>query len=256
MRIVLIMLVVLLASGVVFANEQPAQQPATTEEISALRAEIADLRAALTALQVAQPERTISIGVMPIENAGRIPQVGNAFRQVMISALREAGIQAQESLDDETLRWVRRQQQLVREGLIDPRSAPRQGELEGVSHYLLATVTRYDDQDVEDVRVIAGVIVVKFGGGARVKVGSLVVDFRLVDAQTGVAEDSFRTEATVRSREFGAAAGYGGIAGYGRREAPLPEAAARAVARQAAERIAGLFRPAPVPAGQPQPAAK
>lgn len=250
---IITLVVLLLASATALAQEQPAAQPATTEEVSALRAEIAELRAALAALQTAGPERVFSIGVMPIENTWSIPEVGDSFRQVLISALNEAGIKAQESLDEETLRWVQRQDQLVRDRWIDPRSAPPRGELRGVSHYLLGTVTRYQEQDVEDVKVIAGILVVRFGGGARIRTGSLIVDFRLVDARTGVAEDSFRTEAKVRQKESVGGGGLGSVFGGGYRcEWPMPEQAARACARQAAERIAGLFNPTPTP--QPQPA--
>ena len=254
MRIVFVMLVVLMlaATSVVAAQEKPAPAQPTQDEISSLRLEIAELRAALTALQVAQPERQISIGVMPIENAGRIPQVGNSFRQVLVSALNEDGIKAQESLDDETLRWVQRQDQLVRERWIDPRSAPRRGELSGATHFLLGTVTRYEEKDNETINAIAGQLGAKGGVVVRVRTGTLVVDFRLVDAHSGVSEDSFRTEAKVRMEEFTAGGALGPLGGLQYRcQEPLPERAARAVARQAAERIAALVAPA-LP--KPQPA--
>lgn len=251
MKKVVLTLVVMLLASAAFANQEPGPAPPVlmepaSEEISSLRAQIAELRAAIASLQAAQPEKTISIGVLPIDRAGWIPQVGDSFRQVIISALREAGIFATESLDDETLRWVQRQDQLVRERWIDPRSAPPRGELQGVSHYLLGTVTRYQEEDVEDVKVVAGIIVVKFGGGARIKTGSLVVDFRLVDARTGVVQDSFRTEASVRRREY--AGGVIPIGGAYRHARPLPEQAARAVAEQAAERLALQFAPQPATA--------
>jgi len=250
MKTVLIMLVVLLACTSVLASEQaPAPAPPATtvsvDEISALRAEIAELRAALAALQAAQPGKAISIGVMPIENAGRIPQVGESFRQVIVSALREAGIFAVESMDDETLRWVQRQDQLVRERWISPVTAPPRGELQGVTHYLLATVTRYEEQDVEDEKVLFGVLVVKMGGGQRIRTGSLVVDFRLVDATSGIALDSFRTEANVQEREWAGGAASRAIVGRRRHVWPLPEQAARAVAQQAAGRIAVSVNPEP-----------
>lgn len=249
--IVLMLVAMLLVVVPTFAAEQPQpapMAPATTvsaDEITSLRAEIAELKGLIASLQAAQPKRAISIGVMPIERAGMIPQVGDSFRQVLISALNEAGIRAVESLDDETLNWVRRQDQLVREGWVSPLTAPRRGELEGVTHYLLATVTRYEEQDVEDEKVLFGILVVKMGGGLRIRTGSLVVDFRLVDATSGIALDSFRTEANVQEREWAGGAAGSAIVGRRRHVWPLPEQAARAVAQQAAGRIAVLVNPGP-----------
>jgi len=264
MKTIVLMLVVLLMVAPAFAAEEATSQPTppasvvTTEEISVLRAEIAELRAALAVLQTTQPERKISIGVMPIANAGMIPQVGYSFRQVTVSSLCEAGVFAVESLDDETLRWVQRQDQLVRERWISPVSAPLRGELQGVSHLLFATVTRYKEADVEDIKVLFGVLVVRMGGGQRIKTGSLVVDWRLVDTQSGVTLDAFRTEASVQEREWAGGAAANVLVGRQRHVRPLPESAARACARQAAERIAGLLQPAlpslpPVPAPPASP---
>jgi len=257
MRKIVLLVVLLLVAVPAFAADQPQPMPpapaTTAEEISALRAEIAELRAALVVLQTTQPERKISIGVMPIANAGMIPQVGYSFRQVSVSSLRDAGVFAVESLDDETLRWVQRQDQLVRERWISPQSAPLRGELQGVSQLLFATVTRYQEDDVEDVRVLGGVLVVKLGGGRRIKIGSLVVDWRLVDAESGIVLDSFRTEASVQEREWAGGAAAGALVGRQRHVRPLPESAARVCAQQAAARIAGLFNPAP-PKPAPVPA--
>jgi curli biogenesis system outer membrane secretion channel CsgG len=246
-KFVLTLVVMVLAASAALASQEPATAPApaTSEEISSLRAEIAELKTAIAGLRAAQPQKTVSIGVLPIDRANRIPEVGESFREVLISALREAGIFAVESLDDETLRWVQRQDQLVRERWIDPVSAPPRGELKGVSHYLLATVTRYEEQDVEDVKVLAGILVVRFGGGARIKTGSLVVDFRLVDARSGDVIDALRAEASVKCREY--AGGVIPIGGGYRHKRPLPEQAARAVAEQAAERIAILVHSVAVP---------
>lgn len=244
-RLIVMFVVAVLMVFPVWADEKVQEQVQSpkTDEIAALRAEIAELRVAIAALLKAQPSKVISIGVMPIDRAGWIPQVGNSFRQIMVSALNKAGIKAQESLDDETLRWVQRQDQLVRERWIDPVSAPRRGELRGVTHYLMATVTDYRE-DYSDL-IIGGFIRV-VGGGTRVRTGSLVVDWRLVDATTGEVLDAFRTEAKLRLEELGGgivlkSVGFGGFS----RKVPLPEVATRLCAEQAAKRISGLINPAP-----------
>lgn len=241
-RIVLLFIVAFLVLPSVAQEPQTIQTK--EDEIAALRAEIAELKALIADLVKIKTQGKISIGVMPIQDAGRIPQVGNSFRQLMISALNEAGIKAQESLDEETLKWVQRQDQLVRERWIDPVSAPRRGELRGVTHYLLATVTDYRE-DYSDL-IIGGVIRV-VGGGARVRTGSLVVDWRLVDATTGEVRDAFRTEAKLKLEEIagGIILGSSGFATFSRK-LPMPEVASRICARQAAERIAQLFNPQPV----------
>jgi len=256
MRKIVLVVVLLFLVAPAFAGEQPQLAPpvpAATDEISALRAEIAELKAAIAALQTAQPERTVSIGVMPIERAGMIPQVGDSFRQVVVSSLREADVFAVESLDRETLRWVQEQDRLVRERWISPMTAPPRGELRGVTHYLLGSVARYREEDVEDVKVLFGILVVKMGGGLRIKTGSLVVDWRLVDAQSGIVLDAFRTEASVQEREWAGGAGASALVGRHRHVRPLPESAARACAQQAAGRIAALVNPEP-PKPAPAPA--
>jgi len=250
--VIAMLVVFLLSANNGFADqEEPVSEPTTQEEstqkeISALQAEIQELKEMVTVLQALVAslqatqtlERSFSIGVMPIENAGRIPQVGNSFREILVSALNEVGVKATESLDDETLHWVQRQDQLVRERWIDPRSAPPRGELQGVTHYLLATITRYEEGDSE--LVLGGVITI-IGAGTRIRKGSLVVDFRLVDARTGVALLSFRTEAKLKLKELaGAIVDSSGFGGYSRKE-PLPEVAARLCAQDAAERIASLL---------------
>ena len=247
-KVVLIGLVVFLAASTVLASKEPtpAAQPAvaTQEEISSLRAEISELKAAIAGLQATQPKKKLSIGVLPIDKAGWIPQAGDSFRQVIVSALREAGIFAVESLDDETLRWVQRQNQLVREGWIDPRSAPPRGELQGVTHFLLGTVTSYREEErADEGAVILGILRVKVGGGYRVKYGRLVVDFRLINAESGVVLDAFRTEAEVKQKDYGGVVFEGGGV-YGRRQMrSMPELAARSVAEEAAERIVKLVQP-------------
>lgn len=253
MKRILVVLAIAIAQigpTTIWAGEE-AQQEDQQSQIAALRKEIAELKAAIAALQQAQ-KKQVSIGVMPIENAGRIPQVGNAFRQVLVSALREVGIKAYETLDEETLRWIRRQDQLVREGLIDPKTVPPRGYLQGITHYLLGTVTRYSEEDVEDIKVLLEIIVGRTVGGLRTRIGSLVVDFRLVDVESGLVVDSFRTEATVKRKElFGVVVS----GGWYRRQESLPEKAARAVAQQAAQRLAKLFSPPqlvkPLPPGPP-----
>lgn len=211
---------------------------ALLQEISVLRTELRELRAAFVVLQTAQPERQISIGVMPIKNAGRISQVGESFRQVLVSALNEAGIKATESLDEETLQWVRRQDQLVREGWLDPISAPRRGELQGVTHFLFATVTQYREECSNEESV--GFIVVRHNDGVRVRTGFLSVDFRIVDAASGVIFDAFQVEKEVKERT--------GPVLFDRSydSRPISEIACRSIAEQTAERIAASLNLASV----------
>lgn len=234
-KVVLTLVVMLLAASVALANQEPAPAPvpATAEE------RIVALEARLAKVEAATPKKEFSIGMMPIEGAGKIPQVGNAFRQILVSALNEAGTQATESLDEETLHWVQRQDQLVRERWIDSVSAPKRGELQGVSHYLLATVTRYGEADVEKDIVIFGIFKVMIGGhGKRIRTGSLVVDFRLIDAESGKVVDAFRTEAAVQQKmSSGLVFVYFVGLGWQECKGPLPEAAARNCAQQAAAQI-------------------
>jgi curli biogenesis system outer membrane secretion channel CsgG len=234
-----------------------SQTPPQTEErivelerqISELKAIIASLQEILAGLQMKQ-QRNISIGIMPIENSWRIREVGNSFRQIVVSSFNEFGIKAYESLDEETLRWVQRQDQLVRERWIDPVTAPPRGQLRGISHYLLATVTDYKENQSE--LVIGGVIRV-VGGGTRVITGSLVVDWRLVDATTGEVVVAFRTKAELRREEVagGIIVGSSGFGSFSRR-GPLPETAARICAKEAAQRIATLFGIQPPEKALPQ----
>jgi len=184
-----------------------------------------------------------AIGVMPVENSYRIPQVGNAFRDMIVSALSEAGLPVSEVMDDKTQEAVRRQIELVREGIIDPVGAPRLGEMQSVSHFLFADVTKYEEADSE---LIFGGIVSFTGGGTRVRKGSMVVDFKLVDARNGEVVSSFRTEASLKLKELGGAvidkAGFGGFS----HKQPMPEVASRLCAQQAADKLAELFNPKPL----------
>ena len=242
-------------SSILASDESIQEPPAQDGEIALLRAEIAELREIITSLkeviislQKAQPQQQISVGVMPIHNSWRISQVGSSFRQIVVSALNEAGVQAYESLDDETLKWVQRQDQLVRERWIDPVSAPRRGELKGVSHYLMGTVTQYEE---DSSNLIIGGVIQVVGAGARVRKGSLIVDWRFVDATTGEVLEAFPTEAKLRREEIGGviilgSSGFGGFS----RKTPLPEVAARLCAKQAAEKIARLLAPEPA---EPEP---
>lgn len=236
---IVIIVLVVWASGQVFAQATMDQ-----DEIAALRTELRVMRQEIAALRTQLPQKELSIGVMPIENAGKIPEVGEAFRAVIISALRESGVFSTESLDRRTVEWVLEQDRLVRERLIDPRSAPKIGELAGVSHFLFGTVTRYEEWDASDeCAILLGIFSVKVGGGVKVWRGSLVVDFRVVDAESGRVVDAFRTEASVRRKEYAGVVFKGG-GGYGHhKQESLPEAGARACAQQAAERIALQFLP-------------
>ena len=230
-------------------TEHSAEVAALLEEISALQEKIEELGYLIKIgqledlvqdLQLAL-DQEILIGVMPIEGASKIPEVGNSFREVIISSLQEFGIPAVESLDDETLSWVRRQTQLTQEGLINPLTAPPEGELYGVPYYLMGTVTRYETTDTDKIYALGGILEITLGGGAQIRKGSLVVDFRLVDARTGVVIDAFQTVSNVKRIDGGGAI-IGGLFGGGSySEKPLPEKAARDCARQAARQIAVLL---------------
>ncbi|MCX6759367.1 MAG: hypothetical protein NT012_02285 [Candidatus Nealsonbacteria bacterium] len=197
------------------------------------------------ALHQMEAQAVISIGVMPIENAQRIPHVGDAFRQILVSALNESGIKVVESMDDETLYWVRRQDQLVREGWIDSYTAPAVGELYGITHFLLGIVTQYQEAEVME-EVMGGIFYVNIDGErirTRVQTGSLAVDFRVVDARTGVVEVAFGVKVEVRRSESAIGSILTAIFGgtKQKKEIPLPEEVARSVAEQAAERIAAVL---------------
>lgn len=242
MRNILIVALLVVISVAAQAQQQPTATATTQEEISALRAEIAELKAAIAGLQAAQPQKTVSIGVLPIEHANWIPEVGESFRQILVSAFNEAGIKTVESLDHETVNWVLEQDRLVRERVISPVTAPKRGELRGVTHFLLGTVTSYREEEATDEgAVILGILRVKVSGGYSVKRGSLIVDFRLVDAESGDVVVAFKTEAVVKQKDYGGVVFKGGGA-YGRRQMKsMPELAARSVAEEAAERIAILL---------------
>ncbi len=220
-------------------TEETGEISVTQDEISVLREEIAELRAALADLQMAQaPERVVSIGVLPIENAWRIPEVGESLREVFLSALSEAGINTVESLDSETLNWVLEQDRLVRERLISPITAPPRGDLRGVTHFLFGTVTQYREETSNQDSF--GPFVVSTDG-VSVRHGFLSVDFRLVDATTGVIVGAFTVEKYVKERT-------GPVLFDGSWDPrPVSEIACRSVAEQAAERIAELLNPAPAP---------
>ena len=238
----------------VFAGESAEEQEEidSADQIAALEARIDELERQLQIgrlelvvdqLESLSQNQVISISVQPIDGSERIPEVGEFFREVIVSALAEYGIRATESLDDEILDLVRHQDQLVNESLINRVTASPRGELHGVSHYLLGTVTRYNEEDTDKIYAFGGILEITLAGGARIRSGSLVVDFRLIDARTGiVTEDvAFQTAATVKQIQGGGAI-IGGLFGGGSySEKPLPERAARDCARQAARQIAVLL---------------
>lgn len=246
--------VIFTSSPLAFSDEkvqevEQAQEVEQIDEVAVLKAEIAELRAQLEiirwqnealALRLLAPRLSQpSIGVMSIENwSWGLPwELRESLRQVIVSAFREAGLSVTESLDQTTLSWVQRQAQLVQQGWIDyQKTSPP--ELRGVSYMLIPTITSYRENEIEDVRKW-GPILVKFD--RRLRIGRLVMDFRLVDAVSGVAIDAFSAEAEVREKISQA----GVILVYESRkhERPLPERAAREVAKQAAERVASLFIP-------------
>ena len=236
--IFLIITITLVAVGGAFGQQEPADS--AQAELAALRAELAALRAELVAAQqgrqVVSTQPPFTVAVMEVRDSRRIPEVRDGFRVIIVSALREAGILAVESLDRETQRMVQQQREAVVRGYVNPATIPMQGSMTGARYFLAGTVVKYREEDSRDDlggAILAGLI----GGRVKTRVGSLVVDFRLIDAQSGVAVDSFRTEASVREREVDGLR-VGGIAIGGRtRERAMPEIAARECARQAAERI-------------------
>ncbi len=241
MKRFIISLVVVFSVTVAFAQNATPVDPV---DLDALRAEIAALQQQLAALQVATSQPQFTVAVMEIGDSWRIPEVGDSFRETLLSALREQGILAVESLDRETQTSVDRQRQAVAGGYVDPRTVPPAGTMLGVRYFLFGTVTKYEEDDREDN--LGGVVLgrlLKVGGRVRLRTGSLVVDFRLVDAQTGIAVDAFRTEAAVRDREVDGLELNGFSFGGRSRQRTLPELAARECARQAAARVRQFAAP-------------
>jgi len=241
MKRFIISLVVVFSVTVAFAQNATPVDPA---DLAALQQQVAELQQQLAALQQQQPQFTLA--VMEVEGAWRIPEVGDSFRQILISCLREQGILAVESLDRETQASVDRQRQAVAGGYVDPRTVPPAGTMLGVRYFLFGTVTKYEEDDREDN--LGGVVLgrlLKVGGRVRLRTGSLVIDFRLVDAQTGIAVDAFRTEAAVRDREVDGLEIDGVSLGGRSRERALPELAARECARQCAARVRQFAAPTP-----------
>lgn len=201
-------------------------------EIQALRGEVAELK---SQIQSEQPEEMLSIGVMPVEGVEKISGVGDSFRVMLVSALNDAGIRATESMDEELLNWVRRQDQLVRDGWIDPASAPRPGYLRGVSYYLLATVSLYEASESDPQW---GPFTVEVQN-VRMRHAFLRVDFRLINGASGMVIDAFQAEAMAEERT-------GPVLfdnSYDPR--PIGEIVAEKVLSEMTEHIAELLNPAP-----------
>ena len=167
------------------------------EQIQALTAQVEVLSSELVLLRTEQAHETIfSIGVMPVEGAEKISGIGGSFRVMLVSALNDAGINAVESMDEELLHWVQRQDELVRNGWIDPVTAPRPGHLRGVNYYLLTTVTSCDVTERDEEW---GPFTVEISN-VRTRHASLRIDLRLIDVYSGVIVDSFPIAATAEER--------------------------------------------------------
>lgn len=221
--------------------------PADPVDLDALQQQIIMLQQQIAALQqnaAQQQQPQFTVAVMEIGDSWRIPEVGDSFRMVLVSALREVGVLAVESLDRETQGAVDRQREAVAGGYINPATVPPAGTMLGVRYFLFGVVVKYTEEDREDD--LGGVVLgrlLKVGGRVRLRTGSLIIDFRLVDGQTGVAVDAFRTEAAVRDREVDGLELNGFSFGGRSRQRTLPELAARECARQAATRVRQFAAP-------------
>jgi len=222
-------------------NQAGNNNKAIETQIKALENQIETLKKQLNDQQTQQTS-TYNIAVMPIRNAGRIPEVRNGLRVMIVSALQERGISTVESLDRETQQMVEAQRRAMKRGYVDPKQTPQQGKMVGAKYFLAGEVVKYQEDDQR--QNLGGLFSDhKINVWLRRSVGSLVVDFRLIDALTGVAVDSFRTEALVEERNIDGAYVKNVKVNARSYEQTLPEKAARECVRQCAEHIQQFINP-------------
>jgi len=123
-------------------------------------------------------------------------QVDTVVADMLISALRSNGWPVLERLE---LDAVLREQQLTRSGAVDPDTAVTAGKLVGARYLMIARATEFG---VRDNRVGGVFGLGPFGGlQVRTATGRVVLDVRVVDAQTGAV--------------LGSASGEGKVVNYG-----------------------------------------
>ena len=169
------------------------QIQALTDQVGQLSDELALLRADRN-----QPEAIRVVGVMPVEGV-EIPGVGkDVLYAMLVTALYNAGmdIVIAKSMEDRFLGNVQRQEDLIREGFIDPVAAPRMGHLRPVTHTFSATVTLYEASENDPQ---FGPITFEIQG-VRMRHASIRIDFALEEIYSGDVEKAFYVEAAVQER--------------------------------------------------------
>jgi len=128
-----------------------------------------------------------------------IPGVGkDVLYAMLVTALYNAGmdIVIAKSMEDRFLGNVQRQEDLIREGFIDPVAAPRMGHLRPVTHTFSATVTLYEASENDPQ---FGPITFEIQG-VRMRHASIRIDFALEEIYSGDVEKAFYVEAAVQER--------------------------------------------------------